>query len=61
EGVDFEEIEEAVRESVCAGANGPFPPAHTRCGYGCSSPSYKTGDEHNHRGELMGESSNSKP
>jgi len=32
EGVGFEEIEEAVQESVCAGANGPFPPAHTRCG-----------------------------
>jgi ATP-dependent exoDNAse (exonuclease V) beta subunit len=32
EGVDFEEIEEAVRESACAGANGPFSPAHARCG-----------------------------
>ncbi len=32
ECVDFEEIEEAVRESACAGANGPFPPAHARCG-----------------------------
>lgn len=32
EGVGFEEIEEAVRESACAGANGPFSPAHARCG-----------------------------
>ncbi|MDI3532071.1 MAG: hypothetical protein PWR28_416 [Synergistaceae bacterium] len=32
EGVGFEEIEEAVRESACAGANGPFSPAHVRCG-----------------------------